>query len=294
MVQEKVKHQYNGWLALLLLIVLLAVIVTVFIFGIRALPFSLAAGLVMMIGSILALAVNVILFTGLFTLEPNEAMVLLLFGKYMGTEKQSGFLWANPLYTRKRVSLRARNFDSDKLKVNDKKGNPIEISTVVVWKVENTAQAFFEVDSFLEFVHVQSESALRHMASHYAYDDSEGETVSLRSSLDEVSDALGKEIQDRVQAAGVTVLEARINHLAYAQEIAGAMLQRQQAEAIIEARQKIVDGAVGMVQMALGRLKDENVLDLDEERKANMVSNLMVVLCSDKATTPIVNAGSLY
>ncbi len=294
MVQEKVKHQYNGWLALLLLIVLLAVIVTLFIYGIQVVQFSLAAGLVLLIGSSLALAVNVILFTGLFTLEPNEAMVLLLFGKYMGTEKKSGFLWANPLYTRKRVSLRARNFDSDKLKVNDKKGNPIEISTVVVWKVENTAQAFFEVDNFLEFVHVQSESALRHMASHYAYDDSEGETVSLRSSLDEVSDALGKEIQDRVKAAGVTVLEARINHLAYAQEIAGAMLQRQQAEAIIEARQKIVDGAVGMVQMALGRLKDENVLDLDEERKANMVSNLMVVLCSDKATTPIVNAGSLY
>jgi len=273
---------------------LLAVVVTVFIFGIRVVQYNLTAGLILIIGSSLALAANVFLFAGLFTLEPNEAMVLLLFGKYKGTEKTSGFLWANPLYTRKKLSLRTRNFDSDKLKVNDKKGNPIEISAVVVWRIEDTAQAVFEVDNFLEFVHVQSESALRHMASHYSYDDSEGVSVSLRSSMDEVSEALGNEIQERVKPAGVTILEARINHLAYAPEIAGAMLQRQQAEAIIEARQKIVDGAVGMVQMALSRLKDENVLDLDEERKANMVSNLMVVLCADKATTPIVNAGSLY
>ncbi|MGA1196041.1 MAG: SPFH domain-containing protein, partial [Candidatus Latescibacterota bacterium] len=217
-----------------------------------------------------------------------------LFGKYKGTERETGFRWANPLLKRKKVSLRTRNFDSQKLKVNDKKGNPIEISAVVVWHVHDTAQATFDIDDFNNYVHVQAESAVRHLATSYAYDDSDGEPVSLRSATDEVSEALGREIQERVKNAGVTIDEARINHLAYAPEIAHAMLQRQQAEAIIAARQKIVEGAVGMVEMALSRLREQNVLDLDEERKASMVSNLMVVLCSDKSTQPIVNAGSLY
>jgi regulator of protease activity HflC (stomatin/prohibitin superfamily) len=226
--------------------------------------------------------------------EPNEAVVLILFGKYIGTEKFVGFRWANPFYTKRKISLRVRNFDSEKLKVNDKKGNPIEISAVVVWKVEDTAEAIFEVDDYLNYVHVQSESAIRHLATSYPYDDSEGEELSLRSSIDVVSEHLQKEIHERVSAAGVVVLEARINHLAYSPEIAQAMLQRQQAEAIIAARQKIVEGAVSMVEMALERLRDQNVVDLDEERKANMVSNLMVVLCSDRATQPIINTGSLY
>ena len=244
--------------------------------------------------SIIGLIVTIIFLTGLFTLEPNEASVLVFFGNYKGSVKETGFWWVNPLITKKKISLRARNFDSDRLKVNDKKGNPIEISAVIVWRVNDTAQATFDVDNLVEYVHMQSESAIRHLATSYPYDVTEGDELSLRSSTDEVSEALVIEIQNRIQAAGVTIDEARINHLAYAPEIAQAMLQRQQAEAIIAARRKIVDGAVGMVEMALNKLKEHDVIDLDEERKAAMVSNLLVVLCSDRSTQPIVNAGSLY
>ena len=294
MKKEITNQQKSGWIILFANIILLLVAITIFIFGIIALKQRVDGGGFILALGIILLITSIILFTGLFTVEPNEAVVMILFGKYVGTEKTTGFRWANPFYTKKKISLRVRNFDSEKLKVNDKKGNPIEISAVVVWKVEDTAEAVFEVDDYLNYVHVQSESAIRHLATSYNYDDTEGEETSLRSSIDEVSEHLQKEIHERVSAAGVVVLEARINHLAYSPEIAHAMLQRQQAEAIIAARQKIVEGAVGMVEMALERLKEQGVIELDEERKANMVSNLMVVLCSDKATQPIINAGSLY
>lgn len=294
MKKEITKSQMNGWVVLFSNIVFLLVAIAIFIMGIILLKHRDGGGGYFLALGIILLITSAFIFIGLFTVEPNEAVVLILFGKYVGTEKTQGFRWANPLYTKNKISLRVRNFDSEKLKVNDKKGNPIEISAVVVWKVEDTAEAVFEVDDYLNYVHVQSESAIRHLATSYPYDDTEGEKISLRSSLDEVSEHLQKEIDERVSAAGVKVLEARINHLAYSPEIAQAMLQRQQAEAIIAARQKIVEGAVGMVEMALDKLKDQGVVELDEERKANMVSNLMVVLCSDRATQPVINAGSLY
>lgn len=243
---------------------------------------------------LLIIFITFVLYAGLYTLAPNESAVLLLFGSYKGTDKISGFKWTNPFYTKTKISLRTKSFDGNKLKVNDKKGNPIEISAVTVWRVNDTAQALFDVESYHDFVNVQSESALRHLATNYSYDNSDGESTSLLASLDEVSEALKAEIQNRVKAAGVIIEEARINHLAYAPEIAGAMLQRQQADAIISARTKIVDGAVGMVQMALIRLKEDGVVELDEERKAAMVSNLLVVLCGERGSLPIINAGSLY
>lgn len=232
--------------------------------------------------------------SGLFIVEPNQAVVLILFGRYRGTVKDPGFWWVNPFTSKRKISLRVRNFDSQQLKVNDKKGNPIEISAVVVWRVRDTAQAMFDVEDYAEYVHVQAESAIRRIATEYPYDETDGEPVSLLSSIDEVSHALGAEIEERVRAAGVSIDEARIKHLTYAPEIAHAMLQRQQAEAIIAARQKIVDGAVGMVEMALHKLNEHQVVTLDEERKAAMVSNLLVVLCGDQRTQPIINAGTLY
>jgi regulator of protease activity HflC (stomatin/prohibitin superfamily) len=294
MKKEITKPQKSGWSILFYNIIFLLAVVALFIYSIVLLKQHIGLGGWLLALSIVSLLLSILTFAGFFTVEPNEAVVLILFGKYIGTEKFVGFRWANPFYTKRKISLRVRNFDSEKLKVNDKKGNPIEISAVVVWKVEDTAEAIFEVDDYLNYVHVQSESAIRHLATSYPYDDSEGEELSLRSSIDVVSEHLQKEIHERVSAAGVVVLEARINHLAYSPEIAQAMLQRQQAEAIIAARQKIVEGAVSMVEMALERLRDQNVVDLDEERKANMVSNLMVVLCSDRATQPIINTGSLY
>jgi regulator of protease activity HflC (stomatin/prohibitin superfamily) len=293
MSKEITKPQKNGWTILFINILFLLFSIAVFIYGL-ILTKAHTGGVIEIIIGVIFFILSIFFFSGFFTVEPNESIVLLFFGKYIGTEKTQGFRWANPFYTKKKVSLRVRNFDSEKLKVNDKKGNPIEISAVVVWKVEDTAEAVFEVDDFLNYVHVQSESAIRHLATSYPYDDTDGEDISLRSSIDEVSEHLQKEIQERISAAGVSVLEARINHLAYSPEIAQAMLQRQQAEAIIAARQKIVEGAVGMVEMALERLKNQDVVDLDEERKANMVSNLMVVLCSDRATQPVINAGTLY
>ncbi|TNE62231.1 MAG: SPFH domain-containing protein [Alphaproteobacteria bacterium] len=232
---------------------------------------------------------------GVFRVQPNQAVALTLFGKYKGSTTEPGLRWANPFYSKKPVSLRVRNFDSDKLKVNDLGGSPIEIAAVVVWKVVDSAEALFAVDDFVDFVQTQSEAALRQMATSYAYDgaDDDGE-ISLRSHTNEIAAHLQKETQERLDKAGVEVLEARISHLAYAPEIASAMLQRQQAGAIIAARQRIVEGAVSMVDSAIKKLSADGVVELDEERKAAMVSNLLVVLCGDKATQPIVNAGSLY
>lgn len=232
--------------------------------------------------------------SGLFTLQPNEAAVLVLFGDYRGTVRTAGFHWTNPFNQKKRISLRSRNLNGERLKVNDKQGNPIEIAAVVVWRVEDTAQAVFDVESYETFVSVQSESAVRHLASAYAYDHGEENEVTLRSGMEEVAAALLKELQDRLGRAGVVVEEARLAHLAYAPEIAGAMLRRQQAEAVIAARHKIVHGAVSMVEMALADLAKRNVVHLDEERKAAMVSNLLVVLCGETEVHPVVNTGTLY
>ena len=231
---------------------------------------------------------------GFFTLQPNEARVLLLFGSYQGTVRESGFHWTNPFNRKLPISLRARNFQSDKLKVNDKRGNPIEIASVVVWRVADTAQAVFDVEQYSEYVRVQSESAVRHLASAYSYDHGEENELTLRGGGEEVQRDLQKELEDRLSRAGVAVEEARITHLAYAPEIASAMLRRQQAEAVIAARQKIVHGAVSMVDMALKELTEKSVVHLDDERKAAMVSNLMVVLCGEAEVHPIINTGTLY
>jgi len=253
-----------------------------------------AGTIVYFVGWVLLTVLWCVLLAGFFTLQPNMAAVLILFGKYKGTETSSGFHWANPLFLKKKVSLRAHNLNGEKIKVNDLRGNPIEIAVVVVWRVIDTAKAVFDVEDFTDYVHVQSEAALRHLAMAYPYDTFEGDILSLRGSVDEVSEALQKEVQDRVARAGVLIEEARISHLAYAPEIAGAMLQRQQAEAIVAARTRIVDGAVGMVELALDKLLEKGTIQLDEERKAAMVSNLLVVLCGDKAAHPVVNAGTLY
>ena len=231
---------------------------------------------------------------GLFAVNPNEARAMTLFGNYVGTVHKTGLWFANPFTLKRKISVRVRNFDSDKLKVNDLEGNPIEIGAVVVWKVVDTAEALFEVDDYEDFVMVQSEAALRNMATQYPYDAHEDGTVALRSHTSEIAEQLKVEVQERLEKAGVEVLEARISHLAYAQEIASAMLQRQQAAAIIAARTRIVDGAVGMVEMALDKLSERDIVQLDDERKAQMVSNLLVVLCGDKATQPVINAGSVY
>jgi regulator of protease activity HflC (stomatin/prohibitin superfamily) len=248
----------------------------------------------LIIACAIGFAFSAFLLTGLFVVNPNEAKVLQLFGQYVGTAKAPGLRFANPLYRKRTISQRVRNFESGKLKVNDLDGNPIEIAAVVVWKVVDTAEAVFEVDNYDNYVHVQSESALRNMATSYPYDAHDDQAMSLRGSTTAIADHLRKEIQDRLARAGVEVIEARISHLAYAPEIAAAMLQRQQAGAIIAARSRIVEGAVGMVEMALDMLSKKNVVTLDEERKAAMVSNLLVVLCGERNTQPIVNAGTLH
>ncbi|AVP99965.1 hypothetical protein C7S18_01750 [Ahniella affigens] len=241
------------------------------------------------------LAIGVFLcWFGFFVVQPNTAAVIQLFGDYKGTVRNEGLRWANPFYSKQLVSLRIRNFESSKLKVNDLEGSPIEIGAIVVWQVVDSAEAVFSVDSYEHFVHVQTEAALRQSATSYPYDMHDGHTISLRSHTKEIADHLQKEIQERLTSAGVQVLEARISHLAYAPEIAQAMLQRQQASAIIAARSKIVEGAVSMVHMALEQLAEKGVVQLDEERKAQMVSNLLVVLCGERSTQPIVNAGSIY
>jgi regulator of protease activity HflC (stomatin/prohibitin superfamily) len=240
------------------------------------------------------LLLGLLSLAGLFIVQPNQAAVLQLFGRYTGTVKRPGLHWANPFLTKHKVSLRVRNFETARLKVNDHDGNPIEIAAVVVWKVVDSAEASFEVDSYENYVHVQSESALRNLATTYPYDAHQENQFSLRGATDEVAAQLKREIEARVAKAGVDVIEARISHLAYAPEIAQAMLQRQQASAIVAARQKIVEGAVGMVEMALEMLSAKNVVDLDEERKAAMVSNLLVVLCGERSTQPVVNTGTIY
>lgn len=243
-----------------------------------------------------AVGILLILVTcaGFYIVEPNQSAVLSLFGKYIGSVRTPGLRFNNPFYTKKKISLRVRNFESGKLKVNELDGSPIEIAAIVVWEVNDSAEAVFNVDSYESFVQIQSEAAIRTMATSYPYDQHEADQISLRSHPIEISDRLRHEIQDRLAKAGINVIEARISHLAYSPEIAGAMLQRQQAGAIIAARKKIVEGAVGMVEDALLELKSKNIIDLDPERRAAMVSNLLVVLCSDKATQPVVNTGSLY
>jgi regulator of protease activity HflC (stomatin/prohibitin superfamily) len=244
--------------------------------------------------SLFASIVVLVCWAGFMMVHPNEAKVLQLFGKYVGTAREPGLRWANPFYAKATVSTRVRNFESSTLKVNDANGSPIEIAAVVVWKVFDTAEALFEVDDYAEFVQIQSESALRALGTSYPYEPHDGDSIALRSNPAEVAEALVKEIQDRLTTAGVTVIEARITHLAYAPEIANAMLRRQQASAIIAARKQIVRGAVGMVQLALDELDENNIVKLDEERRAAMVSNLLVVLCSDESAQPVLNTGSLY
>jgi regulator of protease activity HflC (stomatin/prohibitin superfamily) len=279
---EKVGFSINGYSIFIVL-----VFATVYIFS------QIVAASIDFVSVTIAL-ITLLAFPGFFMVQPNQAKVMTFFGSYVGTVKAGGLRWTIPLFIKKNISLRIRNFESNQMKVNDNLGNPIEIATVVVWSVEDTAEAVFEVDDYINFVNIQSESALRNMAISYPYDQHEGNEVALRSHPQEVSLALKNEIQQRLEKAGVKVHEARISHLAYAPEIANAMLQRQQASAIISARSKIVDGAVGMVEMALKQLSDKDIVELDEERKATMVSNLLVVLCSDKSTQPVVNTGSLY
>lgn len=241
------------------------------------------------------LVIAVVLMLGFFFINPNSSVVLVLFGSYQGTVKKNGFYWVNPFYVKKPISLRARNFDSEKIKVNDKVGNPIQIGVILVWQVQDTFKAAFDVDNYENFVKVQSDSAVRKLAGEYAYDNFETESeVTLRSGHEEVNQALEENLRKRLEIAGIQVIEARIGYLAYAPEIASAMLRRQQATAVVSARFKIVEGAVSMVQMALDHLSKQNIIELDEERKAAMVSNLMVVLCSDKDVSPVVNTGTLH
>lgn len=288
MLQEKEIRGWSGWLMLILFPILIALSIVGLIN--QASNQSVAGALL----CALLICVWGLCFVGLTVVNPNEAKVVVLFGTYTGTLKHPGFWWVNPLSRRRRVSLRVRNFESSKLKVNDQDGNPIEIAAVVVWKVFETAEAVFHVDDYEHYVHVQSESAVRALATSYPYDAHQEGQMSLRMSVVEIAHKLRDEIQERLTKAGVEVIEARITHLAYAPEIASAMLRRQQASAVVAARQKIVEGAVGMVQMALDSLSEKRVVDLDEERKATMVSNLLVVLCSDRDAQPIVNAGTLY
>jgi hypothetical protein len=295
---EKIARAASGWLALPLMIAALAGIgylIYLFVLSVTGTSGSSnPPNLWLLFGFIAAAIVWLITLNGFFTLQPNEACVLMLFGDYVGTEQTSGFHFTNPFNSKKKISLRARNFNTPKLKVNDLQGNPIEIGAVVVWRVSNTAEAVFDVDNYEEFVSVQSESAVRGLASRYSYDNGQEGEITLRCSVDEISSELQKELQSRLKTAGVWIDEARLIHLAYAPEIAHAMLRRQQAEAIIAARQKIVHGAVSMVEMALTDLEEKNVIHLDDERKATMISNLLVVLCSESDTQPVINTGTLY
>ena len=249
-------------------------------------------GVAIKILSLIVALLALVCLAGFYMVAPNEGRVLQLFGQYVGTDRALGLRWANPIYSKQRVSLRIRNFESGQLKVNDSAGNPIEIAAVVVWRVVDTAEAVFEVDDYEDYVAIQSEAAIRNMATSYPYDDHEGESITLRGSANEIGDILKAEVQDRLGKAGVEVLEARISHLAYAPEIASAMLQRQQASAIVAARSKIVEGAVSMVEAALAQLTERQIIDLDAQSKASMVSNLLVILCSDRAAQPVVNSGT--
>jgi regulator of protease activity HflC (stomatin/prohibitin superfamily) len=296
MIKETKGISVKGWSVVAVHAMLILIIIWIFITGVSTEHLSLAQILVMLASLIIVAG---ILPSGYFTLQPNEAKVLVLFGKYKGTVSSDGFHWTNPLqlavprgkYT---VSRRIRNFEIEKLKVNDKRGNPIEIAAVVVWRVVDTAHALFDVDHYEHYVKIQSDAALRHLANCYPYDHGEEEEVTLRSGMDEVAQVLREELQERLAKAGVQVDETRLTHLAYAPEIANAMLRRQMAEAIIAARRKIVHGAVSMVEMALEDLKTKKVVELDEDRKAAMVSNLLVVLCGEAEAQPVINTGTLY
>ena len=320
---ERQARALNGWFMFVVnLVILLAGTAWIISIVGEAARSGNAAGLKWLVPAVLVEIAATILFCGHFTLQPNEGRVMILFGAYKGTIRTSGFWWANPFYSRSRaqiplsgteaaeksasgirrthralsskISLRARNFNSEKLKVNDKRGNPIEIASVVVWRVEDTAKAAFDVDDYESYVHIQSEAAVRHIASLYAYDRGDEHELTLRESADEVASALQTELQERMLKTGVIIEETRLTHLAYAPEIAQAMLRRQQAEAVIAARQKIVHGAVSMVDMALRELSEKGVVNLDEERKAAMVSNLLVVLCGETEASPVINTGTLY
>jgi regulator of protease activity HflC (stomatin/prohibitin superfamily) len=318
MIAEKTYRPINGWFPLLVTLVM--IVAGPWLIISKAIALGTHGGsqnLLLMLGGIVVTVLGVLSIFGFMAIQPNQARVLLLFGKYKGSALSSGFFWVNPFFSKKKISLRIRNFETGSIqtpeqksaqgqiiqaktrtagrpsKVNDRDGNPIEISAVVVWRVVNTAEALFEVDDYQDFVAVQSEAALRNMASRHPYDSSDDE-ISLRGSTAEVCHQLEADIQERLDKAGVKVIEARISHLAYSPEIAAAMLQRQQAQAVVAARTKIVEGAVGMVEMALDHLSEKHILELDEERRAAMVSNLLVVLCSDRHTQPVVNTGSLY
>jgi regulator of protease activity HflC (stomatin/prohibitin superfamily) len=316
--KEKTTHPISGWLALVLLLPAAVALPFLFAYGVSLTDGgNVAVGVACIIGAALAEAAVIVCLFGCMPIPPNTSRVLLLFGEYVGTASDSGFFWVNPFYSKRKISLRVRNFETGSIttpekkdatgkvlekkgrtpgrpsKVNDRDGNPIDISAVVVWRVVNTAEALFEVDDYEDFVAVQSEAALRNLASRHPY-DSHDDDVSLRGNTPKVCDQLRHDIQERLDKAGVEVIEARISHLAYAQEIAAAMLQRQQAQAVVAARTQIVEGAVGMVQMALDHLAKDEIVHLDEERRATMVSNLLVVLCSDRHTQPVINTGSLY
>lgn len=292
MIREKVISAPSGILMLLLLIIFLVLP----IWGIIYLAKNSGGNppVAPIVFLIFVWIVDLICFAGLFKIEPNQGVVLTLFGRYVGTVNEQGLRFANPFYGKKPVSLRVRNFETNKLKVNDKDGNPIEIAAVVVWKVVDTAEALFQVDNYNNYINVQSEAALRNMATSYPYDSHTEHEISLRGATAEIAANLKKEIQDRLAVAGIEVIEARISHLAYAPEIAAAMLRRQQASAVIAARQKIVEGAVGMVEMALESLSSKGVVQLDGEQRAAMVQNLLVVLCGEQAASPVVNAGTLH
>lgn len=287
-IREIPRNSASGYTAIVVLVVLLAFIVWSVLKAVE--NESVLMLVTVVVPSIIVFVLGLV---GLFMVHPNQARVLTLFGKYVGSARETGLRWANPFFAKETVSLRVRNFDCDPLKVNDSSGNPIEIAAVVVWKVVDSAEAVFEVDDYISFVEIQSEAALRNLATTYPYEAPDGE-VALRSDPQQIAEELKTEVQDRLEKAGVQVIEARISHLAYAPEIASAMLKRQQAQAIVAARRQIVDGAVGMVKMALDELKEQGVLDLDEERKAAMVSNLLVVLCGEENAQPVLNTGSLY
>ncbi len=284
MYQEKIIKPASGYLAALVFFVLLGISVLCFAFENFA------------IGGIILTFDFILVMPGLIIVNPNESKVLTLFGQYVGTVKSDGFFWVNPFTTKSKLSLRARNLNGQQLKVNDKMGNPIEIAAVIVWQVNETAKATFAVENYLQYVNIQSEAAVRHLANSFAYDHMEDESaeITLKDGAEKVSILLEHELNERLSRAGIDVIEARISHLAYAQEIASAMLQRQQATAVIAARRLIVEGAVGMVEMALEKLSQKGIVELDEERKAAMVSNLLVVLCGDRHVQPVVNTGTLY
>lgn len=283
MKEESGYSPMSGYLALVIIILLIGLPILAIVY-------------MKMIWTVVIIALGIFGCAGLMTVNPNESKVLILFGAYKGTVKRNGFMWVNPFFTRKRISLRARNLDSEPIKVNDKIGNPVMIGVVMVWKVNDTYKAAFDVDDYVHFVDIQSEAAIRKLAGHYPYDNFEDEdaNITLRGGGESVNQMLETEITKRLKIAGIEVIEARINYIAYAQEIAGAMLKRQQATAIVAARYKIVEGAVSMVEMALDELSKKEIIELDEEKKATMVSNLMVVLTSDKDVAPVVNTGSLY